>query len=109
MRRYPVIAGLLSMLVPGLGQIYGGENNKGGAMIFGAVVIANLNILILPLISVANPTIPLGAPDARTIWAYFIPRVVHDVASLWSIAYWVWAIADSVTHCRRKENPIGFK
>ena len=87
MKRNPIIAGLLSLIVPGLGQIYAGENNKGGAIIFGAIVIANLNIILLPLISVANPTIPMAAPDSRTIWAYFIPRVVHDVASFWSIAY----------------------
>ena len=65
MKRNPIIAGILSLIVPGLGQIYTGANNKGGAMIFGAIVIANLNILILPLISVANPSIPIGAPDSR--------------------------------------------
>ncbi len=108
MKRNPIIAGLLSLIVPGLGQIYAGENNKGGAIIFGAIVIANLNIILLPLISVANPTIPMAAPDSRTIWAYFIPRVVHDVASFWSIAYWVWAVVDAVRHSLRREMPIGF-
>jgi TM2 domain-containing membrane protein YozV len=108
MKRNPIIAGLLSLIVPGLGQIYGGDNNKGGAIIFGAIVIANLNIIILPLISVANPSIPIGAPDSRSIWAYFIPRFVHDVASFWSIVYWVWAIVDAVIHTFRKEKPIGF-
>jgi TM2 domain-containing membrane protein YozV len=109
MKRNPIIAGLLSLIVPGLGQIYNGENNKGGAIILGAIVIANLNIIILPLISVANPTIPIGAPDARTIWAYFIPRVVHDVASFWSIAYWVWAVVDAIKHAIQKVKPIGFR
>jgi len=108
MKRNPVLAGLLSLLVPGLGQIYGGESNKGGAIVFGAIVIANLNIIILPLISVANPTIPMGAPDARSIWAYFIPRVVHDVASLWSVVYWVWAVVDAVKIALNKSKRIGF-
>jgi TM2 domain-containing membrane protein YozV len=96
MKRNPVIAGLLSLLVPGLGQIYAGEGTKGAAMIVAAVVIANLNIIILPLIALANPVTPTGAPDARIIWAYWIPRVVHDVASFWSIVFWVWAIVDAV-------------
>lgn len=95
-KRNPWLSGLLSLVVPGLGQVYAGEGKKGGAIIFGAIVIANLNVLILPLISMANPTIPLGNPDSRSIWAYFIPRLVHDVASFWSIAYWVWAVVDAI-------------
>jgi len=100
MKRNPFLAGILSLLVPGLGQIYAGEGNKGGAMIFAAVVIGNLNILILPLISMANPVIPSGAPDLRSLWAYWIPRVVHDLVSFWSIAFWIWAIADAVALAR---------
>ncbi len=37
MRRNPFIAGILSLLVPGLGQIYGGEGNKGAAVITAAI------------------------------------------------------------------------
>jgi TM2 domain-containing membrane protein YozV len=108
MKRNPIIAGFLSLVIPGLGQIYAGENAKGGAIIFGAIVIANLNIIILPLISVANPSIPVGPPDARTLWAYFIPRIVHDVASFWSIAFWVWAIVDAIRTQIRQGKKIGF-
>ena len=103
MKLNPWIAGVLSLIVPGLGQVCGGQSKKGGAIIFGAIVIANLNILILPLISMANPTIPVGSPDAKTIWSYFIPRVVHDVASFWSIAYWIWAVVDAIVMTKRKQ------
>jgi hypothetical protein len=92
----PLIAGILSLLVPGLGQIYGGEANKGAAIIVSAIVIANLNIIVLPLISMANPVIPDGTPAPRKMWAYWIPRIVHDVASFWSIIFWVWAIVDAI-------------
>jgi TM2 domain-containing membrane protein YozV len=47
MKRSPFIAALLSLIIPGLGQIYGGEGKKGAAIIFAAIVIANLNIIIL--------------------------------------------------------------
>jgi hypothetical protein len=97
MKRNPIIAGLLSLLVPGLGQIYAGQGTKGGFIIAAAIVIANLNILILPLIAIANPVTPLGPPDARTIWAYWIPRIGHDVASFWSIIFWLWAVFDAVS------------
>jgi hypothetical protein len=99
MRRNPFIAGLLSLLVPGLGQIYGGEGNKGAAVIAAAIVIGNLNIIILPLIAMANPT---GIPtDARALWAYWIPRVFHDILSFWSITFWIWAVVDAVSIARK--------
>ena len=97
MRRKPIIAGILSLLIPGLGQIYGGEGTKGAAIIAAAIVIGNLNIIPLPLISMANPGTPTETQKARAIWAYWIPRVMHDVISLWSIAFWIWAVGDAVS------------
>ncbi|MGD0878659.1 MAG: hypothetical protein ABSA01_10990 [Anaerolineales bacterium] len=95
MSHNPIIAGILSLLVPGLGQIYSGEGNRGAAIIVAAIIIANLNIIVLPLISMANPAIPKGTPDSRKLWSYWIPRIVHDVASFWSVVFWIWAIADA--------------
>ena len=96
MKRSPIIAGFLSLIIPGLGQIYRGEGNKGALIIFAAIVIANLNIIILPIISMANPVVPPVVTDARALWAYWIPRTVHDVSSLWSIAIWLWAVIDAI-------------
>jgi hypothetical protein len=101
MGRNPLLAGVLSLLVPGLGQIYAGESSRGAAVIMAAIVIVNLNIIVLPLISMANPVVPAGAPDARSLWAYWVPRIGHDVASFWSIAFWIWAIADAIAITRR--------
>jgi TM2 domain-containing membrane protein YozV len=95
MKRNPIIAGILSLIIPGLGQIYGGKGNKGAGIIFASIVIANLNILILPMIALANPDLPVSSGDADAVWKYWIPRITHDVASLWSIAFWIWAIIDA--------------
>ncbi len=95
MKRNPFIAALLSLIIPGSGQIYGGEGKKGAAIIFAAIVIANLNIMILPLIAMANPNLPIHANDASAVWKYWIPRITHDMASLWSIAFWIWAVIDA--------------
>ncbi len=95
------IAGVLSLLVPGLGQIYVGKSDKGALIIAAAIVIGNLNIIVLPLIAMANPVIPTGAPTSTTIWTYWIPRVVHDIISFWSIAFWLWAIVDAVSIARK--------
>lgn len=102
MNHNPFIAGLLSLLVPGLGQIYAGEGNIGAAIIVAAIIVANLNIIVLPLISMANPVIPKGTSDPRKVWSYWIPRVVHDIASFWSIVFWIWAIVDAVSMTLRK-------
>ena len=100
-RRNPYIAGTLSLLIPGLGQIYAGKRLKGAKIIFAAVVIANLNIIILPLIALANPAISISANEANEVWKYWIPRITHDVASLWSIAFWIWAVVDAYRITRK--------
>jgi len=100
-KKIPLIAGLLSLLIPGLGQIYAGKGNKGAAIIVAAIIIANLNIIILPLIAIANPCIPIPLDDAGGIWKYWIPRITHDIASLWSITFWIWAIIDAYTVSRK--------
>ncbi len=89
MRRYPAIAGLLSLIVPGLGQIYAGRGRKGAIILVAAIVIGNLNLLLLTSILSANPH--PGIPCA--VW---IPRIGHDVLSLWSIAFWIWLVIDAV-------------
>lgn len=104
MKQSPILAAIFSLLIPGTGQIYAGESIKGGVILAGAIVIGNLNILILPLISMANPIIPPVEP--RALWAYWIPRIVHDLLSLWSIAYWVWAVIDAFVSVRRKKSAL---
>jgi TM2 domain-containing membrane protein YozV len=81
MKRKPIIAGLLSLIIPGLGQIYDGKGNKGAQIIFASIVIANLNILILPMIALANPNLPVSFNDVNAVWKYWIPRITHDIAS----------------------------
>jgi TM2 domain-containing membrane protein YozV len=102
LKKNPVIALLLSVIIPGLGQVYGGKGNRGAKIIFAAIVIANLNIIILPLIALANPNLPIMPGDANVAWKYWIPRITHDVASLWSIAFWVWAVVDAYLVVKEK-------
>ena len=88
MRRNRFVAGFLSLLVPGLGQIYGGKGGRGAAILFGAIVIGNLNLIFLLLFAGA-------APDPASVWAYWIPRIGHDILSAWSIVFWLWAVVDA--------------
>jgi TM2 domain-containing membrane protein YozV len=94
MRGSPLIAGLASLLVPGLGQIYCGEGTRGAAILAAAVIIGNLNIIFVLLFAAANP-------DPGLIWAYWIPRIGHDLMSAWSIVFWGWAVVDAVRLARK--------
>ena len=88
MGKNPWIAGLLSLLIPGLGQIYGGQGGRGAAILAAAIIIANLNLLFLLLFAAAEP-------DPGSVWAYWLPRIGHDVVALWSLAFWIWAVVDA--------------
>ncbi len=103
LNRNPVIAGLISLFVPGLGQIYAGKTTRGARIIFAAIVIANLNIIILPLIALANPDLHNVCDDSNLVWKYWIPRITHDVASFWSVIFWIWAIMDAYRVARKSK------
>jgi hypothetical protein len=91
--RNPWLAGLLSLLVPGLGQIACGRGTRGAAILFAAIVIGSLNLLFVLAFTAADP-------NPEIAWAYWIPRLGHDVVALWSVAFWIWAVADAVRAAR---------
>ena len=88
MGKKPIVSILLSLFVPGLGQIYAGKGNKGAAILAASIIIASLNIIFLPIFEIANP-------DPDIFWAYWIPRIGHDFIALWSVVFWIWIIVDS--------------
>jgi len=94
MRHRPAVVGALSLLIPGLGQIYSGEGNKGAAILAAAIVIGNLNLIFLLMFVSTNA-------DAAPVWAYWIPRLGHDLISLWSIVFWIWAAVDAYRQASR--------
>jgi TM2 domain-containing membrane protein YozV len=76
------------LLVPGLGQIYCGKGSKGAAILAAAIVIGNPNVIV-SLVFIA------ASPDPERAWAYWVPRIGHDVMSVWSLVFWIWAVGDA--------------
>jgi TM2 domain-containing membrane protein YozV len=95
MKRNPLIAGVASLLVPGLGQIYCGRETRGAAILAAAIIVGNLNIIFVLLFAATNP-------DPALAWAYWIPRIGHDLMSAWSILFWGWAVVDAVRLARKR-------
>ena len=95
MKKYPILASILSLLIPGLGHMYAGQAGKGAMILFASIIIGSLNIIVLPLIAIANPTVSAATLSRQSVWAYWIPRVVHDILAVWSLAFIVWVIVDA--------------
>jgi TM2 domain-containing membrane protein YozV len=88
------LAGLVSLMVPGLGQFYCGERDRGAAILVAAIVVGSLNILFIPIFVAADP-------NPEIAWAYWIPRIGHDLISVWSVVFWAWVVADAFLLARR--------
>jgi len=88
MTRYPVIAGILSMFIPGMGQIYAGKSGRGAAILVAVIVVGNLNAIWLSLYGL-TASVP-GAP-----WLYEVPRVLHDLFAIYGIIFWLWQVLDA--------------
>jgi hypothetical protein len=95
MKRKPITAFLLSLVVPGLGHICSGNGDKGAVILVAAVIISSLNIMFLPVFGAANP-------DPKIVWAYWIPRIGHDVIAVWSIVFWLWSAFDAYREANKE-------
>ena len=45
MTRKPILATLLSLVVPGLGQICSGKSERGAIILIAAILVGNLNVI----------------------------------------------------------------
>jgi TM2 domain-containing membrane protein YozV len=83
---------LLSLLVPGLGQIYAGQGERGAAILIAVIVVGNLNAIWLNLFATASPR-----PEA--FWAYTLPRLLHDLFAAYGVVFWIWQAVDAHRIC----------
>jgi TM2 domain-containing membrane protein YozV len=88
MMRRSFLAGLLSLVVPGLGQIYCGKGGRGAAILVAVIVVGNLNAIWLSLFTLTDP-------GAGAFWAYRLPRILHDVFAVYGVIFWIWQVVDA--------------
>ncbi len=79
-KRQPVLAAILSLLVPGLGQIYAGNQERGATILVAGIVVGTLALISQTLfVSFA----------AGAFWWYKLPLTAY------AIIFWIWQLADA--------------
>jgi hypothetical protein len=93
----PILAGVLSLLVPGLGQICAGKGERGAAILIAAIVVGNLNAIWLSLHATASS-------GPHMFWGTVLPRILHDLFAAWGVVFLVWQAVDAYNQARRSLN-----
>lgn len=78
----PAVAAVLSLLVPGLGQIYAGKQERGAAILVAGIVVGTLSLIWQTLFVSARM-------DIYPFWAYRILLVAY------TLVFWIWQVADA--------------
>ena len=87
MKGRQLLACLLSLLFPGLGQVYAGKKALGAAFMLAFIIIGNLNALWLSVYA--------GAQTDLSFYSYTLPRLLHLVFAVYGVIFWIWTAVDA--------------
>jgi len=96
MKKIPCLAGLLSILFPGLGQVYIGRRALGAAFMLTFIIIGNLNAMWLSFYA--------GAPTDLGCFSHTFPRLLHNIFAFYSIIFWIWQAVDAYRLAKQSRN-----
>ena len=82
------MASLLSIPVPGLGQIYAGQGERGAAILIVTIIVGNLNANWLSIYATARP-------ETNAFWADTFPRILHDIFAAYGVIFLIWQVVDA--------------
>ena len=88
MKRNASVASILSLLVPGLGQIYVGKSERGAAILIAVIIVGSLNAIWLTAFAVSS-TVPAN------FFSHTLPRLLHDIFAFYGIIFWIWQVVDA--------------
>jgi len=98
MKKNPCLAGVLSLLFPGLGQIYVGNRALGAAFMLAFIIIGNLNAIWLSIYS--------GAQTDLSFFSHIFPRLLHDIFACYGIVFWIWQVFDAYRSAKQKKESV---
>jgi TM2 domain-containing membrane protein YozV len=87
-KRNPYLASILSIPVPGLGQIYAGKGERGAAILIVTIIVGNLNAIWLSLHAAAGTA-------TNAFWAHSLPRILHDLFAAYGVIFLIWQVIDA--------------
>ena len=79
--RNPALAAMLSLIVPGLGQIYSGKSERGVAILVAGIIVGTLALIWQTLFVTASPSDP-----------FFLPYQI--ALTFYGAVFWVWQVVD---------------
>jgi TM2 domain-containing membrane protein YozV len=82
--RSPRIASVLSLLVPGLGQMYAGRSDRGAAILVAGIIIGTLALIWQTLYT----------PYASNLMMYPYPFYRLTLV-VYAAVFWIWQVADA--------------
>ena len=96
MKRNPWLVVLLSILFPGLGQVYVGKRALGAAFMLAFIIIGTLNAIWLSIYA--------GAKTDLSFYSDTLPRVLHDIFAFYGIVFWIWQAVDAYRLARQSQD-----
>lgn len=78
------IAGILSLLVPGLGQMYAGRGERGAAILVSGMIVGTLALIWQTLYGTYSSNL--------TGYEYPFYRVS---LTIYAVVFWIWQVADA--------------
>jgi hypothetical protein len=86
MRRKEILASVLSLIIPGLGQMYLGKTERGAAILISVIIVGNLNVIYLSVFAL---------PSQQNFFNYALPRRLHDLFAFYGIVFLIWQVVDA--------------
>jgi TM2 domain-containing membrane protein YozV len=87
-KRNPYLASLLSIPVPGLGQVYAGKGERGAAILVVTIIVGNLNAIWLTMYGGMST-------GSSAFWAVSLPRWLHDIFAAYGVVFLIWQVVDA--------------
>ncbi len=84
-KRDPPVAAVLSLLVPGLGQIYAGKQERGASILVAGIIVGTLALIWQTLFMAAR---------TDSFWPYRV------ALSAYALIFWIWQVVDAYRQAR---------
>jgi TM2 domain-containing membrane protein YozV len=95
MKRNAFIASVLSLLIPGLGQIYIRKAERGALILIAVIIAGNLNAIWLSTFAVSSTI-------TTNFFSTTLPRLLHDIFAFYGIVFWIWQVVDAYVLAKKE-------